>query len=285
MRVLVTGASGKLGSAVVQELGAQGYEVVGIDRVAPGKGAWPEGVRFVQTDLLDAGQVAYAMQGCAAVIHLGAIVSPYRHPDELVFANNTRATYCVLQAASLLGLKRAAIASSISSYGHDWAPELSTYAWAPVDESYPQRPKDPYGLGKLVDEQSARMFCDRDGMSIAAFRFTWISNLDTFRKAAQEMAQTPARPDGLRRLWTYVDVRDAARACRLAIEAAPFGFAPMNIAAADTLLDIPTEDAIRQYAPKTELRAAIPGKQTPFVLDRARRLIDWEPLHSWRDAD
>lgn len=282
MRVLVTGASGQVGRAAAQELTEHGHDVVGVDRVAP---AAPLQGRFVQVDLGDVGQVAYAMQGCEAVVHLGAIVSPYRHPDELVFANNTQATYCVLQAASLLGVKRAAIASSISSYGHDWAPEVSTYAWAPIDESYPQCPKDPYGLGKLVDEQTARMFCDRDGMSIAAFRFTWISNLDTFRNAAKEMAQTPARPDGLRRLWTYVDVRDAARACRLAIEAAPFGFAPLNIAAADTLLDIPTEEAIRRFAPQTERRAPISGTQTPFVLDRARQVIGWEPRRSWRDDE
>lgn len=281
MRVLVTGASGRVGRATAEELAGQRHEVVGVDRVVP---ASPLPGRFVQADLLDVGQVAYAMQGCDAVVHLGAIVSPYRNPDELVFANNTQATYCVLQAASLLGVKRAAIASSISSYGHDWAPAVSTYAWAPVDESYPQRPQDPYGLGKLVDEQTARMFCDRDGMSIAAFRFTWIGAAEMFREVAADLRQSPDQPGSLRRLWTYVETRDAAHACRLAIEAGPFGFAPMNIAAPDTLLDLPTEDAIRQYAPGTELRASIPGQRTPFVLDRARAVIGWEPRHSWRDA-
>lgn len=280
MRVLVTGASGRVGRATAKELTEHGHEVVGVDRVPP---ATPLPGRFVQVDLREVGQVAYAMQGCAAVVHLGAIVSPYRNPDELVFANNTQATYCALQAASLLGVKRAAIASSISSYGHDWAPEVSTYAWAPVDESYPQRPKDPYGLGKLVDEQTARMFCDRDGMTIAAFRFTWISRASEFQNVAAALRLVPDRPDSVRRLWTYVEVRDAARACRLAIEAAPFGFAAMNITAADTLLDLPTEEAIRRYAAETEIRSALPGGRTPFVLDRARRLIGWEPRHSWRD--
>lgn len=279
MRVLVTGASGRLGQMTARELTDHGHEVTGVDRVPPAK---PLPSRFVQVDLREVGQVAYAMQGCDAVIHLGAIVSPYRNPDELVFANNTQATYCVVQAASLLGIKRAAIASSISSYGHDWDPEVSTYAWAPVDESYPQRTKDPYGLGKLVDEHTARMFCDRDGATIAAFRFSWISRADEFRQAAA-MRETPDRPDGLRRLWSYVDIRDAARACRLAIEAAPFGFAALNITAADTLLDLPTEEAIRRYAPRTEIRAPIAGGRTPFDLSRARQLIGWEPRHSWRD--
>lgn len=280
MRILVTGASGQLGRETVRDLAAHGHEVVGIDQTPP---AAPLPGRFVQAELRDVGQVAYAMKGCEAVIHLGAIPAPYRRPNDVVFANNTQATYAVLQAASLLGIKRGVIASSISSYGHDWAPETSTYAWAPVDESYPQRPRDPYGLGKLVDEQTARMFCDREGMTIAALRFTWISSIVLFKQVAADFAQQPERSDGVRRLWTYVDVRDAARACRLAVEESFAGFAPLNITAADTLLDLPTEDAIHRYAPETDVRASIPNGQTPFNLERARQRLGWQPEHSWRE--
>src|SRR5687767_12735539 len=105
MKILVTGGSGKLGQFVVADLAANGYEVVSADQKrAPDL---PEGVRFVQTDLLDIGEVAGAMRGCEAVIHLGAIPNPYGHADEVVFANNTQATFAVLQAASLLGVKKA----------------------------------------------------------------------------------------------------------------------------------------------------------------------------------
>lgn len=222
MRVLVTGASGKLGSAVVRELVAQGDEVVGTDRVAPGKGAWPEGVRFVQTDLLDVGQVAYAMQGCGAVIHLGAVPAPYGLPDEVLFRNNTGATFATLQAASLLGIKRAAIASSGSAYGMAWSPRPLFPRYAPIDEAHPLMNHDAYGVGKEVDERVAEMFCRRDGMSVAALRFHWVATREEQQHAAENLRAHPEQ--GANGLWGYVDLRDAARACRLAIAAEPFGF-------------------------------------------------------------
>src|SRR3712207_191118 len=107
MRVLVTGASGKLGRWVVRDLAGHGHEVVGIDRVLPSpddRGGAPDGagVQHRETDLADVGQVVGAMAGCEAVVHLGAIPSPGQHPDEVVFGNNVHATFAVLHAATLL---------------------------------------------------------------------------------------------------------------------------------------------------------------------------------------
>jgi nucleoside-diphosphate-sugar epimerase len=280
-RVLVTGACGKLGTATVQELVTHGYEVVAADRVQP-RVALPDGAWFVQTDLLDVGQVAGVMAGCAAVVHLGAIPVAYTFPNEVVFRNNTGATYATLQAASLLGVKRAAIASSASIYGTAYAPETFSPHYAPVDEAHPLLNHDPYGVGKEVDERVAEMFCRRDGMTVAALRFHWIATPEEQQAAAERYRQSPESASGLRILWGYVDLRDAARACRLALEAEPFGFAPCNIVAADMLHPLPTEEAIRRYAPQTELQAPLPGFAGAFAIDKAKRLIGWEPQHSWR---
>jgi nucleoside-diphosphate-sugar epimerase len=173
-RILVTGGSGRLGTAVIADLLAHGYEVAGADRVRPPGGAVHD-IPVVETDLGDVGQVAGAMHGCDAVIHLGAIPAPYGHADEVVFVNNTGATFAVLQAASLLGIRRAAIASSGSAYGTAWARHRFAPTYAPIDEALPMLNHDAYGLSKEVDERTARMFCRRDGMSIAALRFHWIA--------------------------------------------------------------------------------------------------------------
>src|SRR3712207_4894754 len=101
MRVLVTGGSGRIGQWVSRELAEHGHTVINADRQPPK----PEGVgvsaaMYREVDLVDVGQVAGALAGCHAVVHLGAIPAPNRHPDETVFGNNTRATFAVLHAAA-----------------------------------------------------------------------------------------------------------------------------------------------------------------------------------------
>jgi len=284
-RVLVTGGSGRLGQAVIRELLAHDYDVVAADRVRPSTGD-VHGVRVIETDLGDVGQVVGAMRGCDAVIHLGAIPAPYGHADEVVFRNNTGATFAVLQAASLLGIRRAVIASSGSAYGTAWSRHHMTALYAPVDEQHPLLNHDAYGLSKEVDERIAEMFWRRDGMSIAALRFHWIARREEQIASVQRYRDREMLIEGARGWWGYVDLCDAVRACRLAIDVArdhPFGFEPMNIVAADTLLDIPTEEMIRSVAPGTQIRRPMPGTASAFDIGKARRIIGWAPEHSWRN--
>ena len=285
-QVLITGASGRLGRATVRELANQGYQVVAIDRVRP-RDAHPEGVRTIEIDLLDIGQVTGAMKDCDAVIHLGAIPNPYDHADEVVFRNNTGATFAVLQAASLLGIKRIALASSGSIYGTAWSPTPLLFQYAPVDEAHPLMVHDVYALSKETDERIAEMFCRRDSMSIAALRFHWIGSRVEQLELVEERRAKDQHADEAKDLWGYIDTRDAARACRMAIETArdrPFGFVPMQVVAKDTLSDTPTEDMIRQWSPETEIRTPIPGTSSPYDTSTAKRVIGWEAKHSWRDA-
>lgn len=285
-RVLVTGATGLLGTAVVRELVANGFAVHAVDQRRPEPGTFPEDlVRFIAVDLHDVGQIADAMRGCVAVIHLGAIPCPYAHPDEVVFRNNTIATFSVFQAASLLGIRRVAFASSESIYGTAWTPDRFFFKWAPVDESYPLDIHDAYGLSKEVDEATARMFVRRDHITIAGLRFAWIATREEQVERIRESGDTPTVDDATL-LFSYIDLRDAARACRLAIEVAevrPFGFRAFNIVAADTLTNLPTEEAIRRYSPDTTIRSPLPGNAGAFDIGEAKRVLGWEPQHSWRD--
>lgn len=282
MRVLVTGAQGRLGQWTLRELLASGHEAVGADqRAAVAPDAALAGVPTRQIDMTDVGQVAGALACCDAVIHLAAIPSPGRHADEVVFGNNVRATFATLQAATLLGVRRAVVASSVSALGMAWAARHFPPQYAPIDEAHPLLPEDPYGLSKEVSERTGAAFARRGALSILALRLPWLALPGEAAAAAARPDDGPAAKD--HNLWAYVDVRDAARACRLAVEAPFAGFAVVNVTAADTLRAEPTEALIRRRMPGVELRAALPGYASGWTLDRARDLLGYLPAHSWRD--
>jgi len=284
MKVFLTGGSGHLGSWTARELISQGLQVVNADQFPPNDADAadaPDLYVWRELDLTDVGQVAGAMAGCDAVIHLGAVPAPGRRPDDLLFRTNTGATFAVLYAASLLGVRRAMIASSISALGPAYAVTPLDYAYAPVDEAHPFLHQDPYGLSKEVDEHTAEMFVRRTGMTVLAYRFHWVARPGEAASAAARLVSDPAEMK--HNLWGYVDVRDAARACRLGIESDVQGFEAFNIIAADTLASEPTADLIKRLCPQTKLRAEIEGCASAFSTEKAARLLDYVPQHTWRN--
>ena len=78
------------------------------------------------------------MQEADAVVHMAAIPDENTYPHQVIFQNNVMAIYNVLQAASMLGIKKAVIASSETSYGITLAVHPATPQYVPIDESHPQ---------------------------------------------------------------------------------------------------------------------------------------------------
>lgn len=276
MNVLVTGGSGKIGRYVVAELLGHGHEVINADRRRPTE--LKTGERFVETDTQDIGQVAGVMRGCEAVVHLGAIPAPYSHAAEVVFRNNVIGTFAVFQSAALLGVQRVAFASSVSGYGMAWSKVPFSPFYAPMDEDHPFVPREEYGLSKEVDECTARMFHRQTGMTIAGMRFHWVAYPEELAAIGPEGQSDLAQ--GSRIFWGYVDVRDAASACRLAIENTGYGCEMFNIVAPDTLLAQDTEPLIRMYHPETEIRGPLTGNQGGYVIEKAERILGWRPVHT-----
>lgn len=284
-RVAVTGSEGHLGRAVVADLGDHGYEVVRIDRVAPGDRVAPDSEVQVWDGRTVAGLVPL-LSDCVALIHLAALPTPLDQPAEVVFANNTQATFAALEAAGVVGIRRCAIASSGSAYGTAWSPQPTMFSYVPVDEDHPMINYDPYGLSKEVDERTAAVMARRHGLSVAALRFHWIATAEQQRAAVADHRAETDRTSGLSNLWGYVDIGDAAVACRLAIEAAErnaYGFVPMNIVAADSLVDASIGDLVRALAPDTEIRSPLGPGRGAYLIERAAQVIGWVPQHSWRD--
>ena len=83
--------------------------------------------------------------------------------------------------------------------------------------------------------------------------------------------------------WGYVDARDTAAACRLALEAELTGADAFIIAAADTVMEGPSRELVAETFPDTEIRHLDGERATLLSIAKARRLLGYEPRHSWQD--
>jgi nucleoside-diphosphate-sugar epimerase len=277
-RILVTGGSGKVGQAVIQHLVAEGYDVVNVDQQAPAQPL----CQWLRTDLTDLGQVIDAFSPhatgrrapYAGVIHMAAIPRPHMHPNSEVWRVNTLSTYNVLEACGLLGIKKAVLGSSESSYGICFADQFFEPKYLPVDEAHPQLPEDTYGLTKVVGEATAAMFHRRDGTQILSYR---IGNVLDPEDHARIKARFDHPEDRLRILWSYIDSRDLAIACRLGIERDGLGSEPVIIAANDTSSNLPSRELIRRYLPGVkQLKAEFNGREALISNRRAQELLGWK---------
>jgi nucleoside-diphosphate-sugar epimerase len=273
MRVVVTGGSGKGGAWVVRDLREHGHDVLNVDVRHDGSAF---GLCLV-TDLTDLGQTLDALTGADAVVHFAAIPAPQLRPDGETFRINALSTYNVFAAAIAHRLRRVVWASSETVLG---LPFDIPPAFAPIDESIEPRPESSYALSKLVGETMAAQFARRSGIGFVGLR---ISNI----MEPPDYAAFPSWQDEpeVRRwnLWGYVDARDVAQAARLGLEADIEGSEVAIVAASDTVMTRPSADLMAEVFPTVPLRRAVEGRETLLSIDRARRLLGYEPAHRWAD--
>jgi nucleoside-diphosphate-sugar epimerase len=276
-KVVITGGSGLLGPYVVNHFVEAGYDVLSVDSVKPEKCP----ARHMTVNLMNLGECYGALTGADAVIHLAAIPVAYSHPNEVTFHNNVMSTYNILEASAGLGIKKAVIASSESSYGIVFSRQNLAPQYVPIDEDHPQLPEDCYGLSKIVAEEIAGMINRRCGMQVVSFR---IGNVITAEKYKNfpEFIHDPKKRRTI--LWSYIDARDIASACRLAVEAKGLGSVALNLAADDTSMDIKNSELMRAEFPEvTDIRAPLDNYHTLLSNERAKKLLNWQPVHCWRD--
>ena len=75
-----------------------------------------------------------------------------------------------------------------------------------------------------------------------------------------------------------------AQSCRVALTADVTGSENFIIAAADTVMNRPSLELMNEIFPGVSVADALPEFGTLLAIDKARRLLGYEPAHSWRDA-
>lgn len=205
---------------------------------------------------------------------MAAIPRAYEFPNEEVYRVNTLSTYNVLEACSLLGIQKVVIASSESSYGICFASDFFEPQYLPVDEAHPQLPEDSYGLSKVVNEACAATFHRRTGMQIISLR---LGNVLCPEDHAPTIARFSNPEDRLRILWSYIDSRDIAIACQLAIEKDGLGCEPIILAAEDVSSNLDAMELAKRYLPNvTEFKKELPGRTSLMDSSRAKELLGWK---------
>jgi nucleoside-diphosphate-sugar epimerase len=252
-RVCVTGASGQAGRAVVADLREHGYEVLATD-VAVSRADLEAGM--LRADLTDYGQALEALSeaGADAVVHLANIPAP--------------------------GLSRVVWASSETTLG---LPFDTPPRYAPVDEDHYPVPTSTYALSKVASETIAGHIAEWSGIPYIALRFSNIMAPEDY-----QVFPTVWDDPGKRKwnLWGYIDQRDVAQSCRLALEADAGqvqGSPAFIIAAADTVMNRPSAELLAEVYPGVKLTRDVGEFGTLLAIDRAREVLGFEPAHSWRD--
>jgi nucleoside-diphosphate-sugar epimerase len=282
-RVVVTGGAGKLGRACVDELVGHGWDVVVFDQARP---AAESTAVFVPIDLTDYGQVLDAMLGVEeryvrpdALVHLAAIPAPGRVPDQLTFMNNMSCTWNVFSAARRAGVTNIVWASSETVLG---LPFDTPPPYIPVDEEYPPRPESTYSLVKTLEEAMAVQLCRwNPELKMIGLRFSNVMELADYARFPSFDEDPASRKWNL---WGYIDARDGAQAVRLALESDLTGTEVFIIANADTVMSRPNADLVREFFPDVEVRGDLGEHDTLLSIEKARRLLGYEPAYSWRTS-
>lgn len=294
MKILVTGASGKVGSAVARELLDAGHEVRAFDRV-PLSGDLRDRCEMQLGDLTDRFALLRAVEGVEAVAHLAAVPNPMGGNDLALFAPNVWGTQMVFEACEAFDVRRVSIASSCSIHGFAFqnAPngeEKIGPHYLPINEDHPVENCDVYGLSKQCNEATAAMYTRRNGMATSCMRLQSVNSVEKtnhwLRRSLENGGEWKSRD-----LWGYVEPRDAARAFRFALEQLESGHHVLTIVAQDYWSAWPFRALLEKHYPDllSSFDAAVESGYNPshgaWDSRRAQELLGWKSQFHWGDVE
>jgi UDP-glucose 4-epimerase len=222
-RILVTGASGFVGSEIVRQAAAAGYTVRALSRHTPTPSLAAE---HLSVDILNRDALREAMRGVDSVVHAAALAhvfSPTSETDRQLDLVNHVGARNVAEAAAAAGVRNYLLISSVSVYGH---------ADTPGGEDAPCRPEGPYGWSKLRGEQATAEIASREGLNLRIVRLATVYGEEDPGNVGR-LIRSIARGrfvwlgDGANRK-SLIHRDDAAAACLLALRH-PGTLPPLNV--------------------------------------------------------
>lgn len=281
--VCVTGAAGKVGRYAVHDLLEHGYRVVAVDTVPhpttlPAPWSRPD-FTYLRADLEDYGDTVDVLGGTDAVVHLANVPAPDLVPPARTLDRNVLMNSHVFLAAAQLGLRRVVWSSSETTLGLNFGAQGRAPRYVPLDEDHYPHPATTYALSKVVGETTAEQVSAWSGIPFVALRFSNVILPQEYAAFPTYWADPATR---VFNLWSYIDVRDAALACRLALEADVEGARAYVIANADSVMPTPSDELVEAVFPGVPRRRPLTGTESLMTSERARRELGFVPAHTWR---
>ncbi|WP_375261041.1 NAD-dependent epimerase/dehydratase family protein [Palleronia sp.] len=288
MRILFTGGSGKAGRHVVPYLIEQGHEVTNLDLVpldVPGVKnltepvtVWNALTQPADFDELEGGN---GVRPYDAVVHFAAIPRIMITSDNETFRTNTMGTYNVIEAAVGLGVKKVIFASSETTYGICFADGERKPEYIPVDEEHPTVPGDSYAMSKVCNEATGRSFQQRSKADIYGLR---INNVIEPHEYAQMFPAFVDNPDLRRRnIFAYIDARDLGRMVDCCLKTDGLGYQVFNVANPDASVDLTSAEIAERFYQGVPFKHEMAPDETMYSIEKARKLVGFDPVHRWRD--
>jgi nucleoside-diphosphate-sugar epimerase len=282
VRILVTGATGRLGRETCRLLIEHGETVIATD-----SGRYADvPCKLHYADLLDRVAVYPLVDGCDAVVHLANHSAMFRNlPPARLYLENVTMNAHVFQAAQETGVPRVVFASTIQvtngkRYGPEAVPLPSSLSCLPVDGDHPAAPDNHYALSKQAGEDFLRFLGEMEpSRSWTAIRFPAMTR-------GSWNAAAGGRPHAVEVGWvdeffSYLDFRDAAALVHAVVKAARPGYACLFPTAADNRVGWTAEELARVFCPGVPLRKPLAGRRTLADLDVLAERYGWKPQHNY----
>lgn len=293
MKVLITGASGRLGAYVIREL-ATDHELVLSSRRPP-SAEFAE-LPWIEADLNDPDDCRRAVDGMDAIQHLAAQPWPVDHPKmraqteeqgiatDATFKTNMLGTYYLLQAAVEAGVKTVVMCGSNCALGHGFriSGEPFPFEYLPVDEQHTCCPEDSYSYSKRAGEDLLASYMRAYGIRTYMTRPAGIAPAER----RQQMAANASPATGWNPwLWCWVGSEDVASAHRLLMEnAADLPSHDVYFLNADDSSALePSRELIERFRPElAPLASGLEGHRSLLCNEKLKRAVGWRHETSWR---
>jgi nucleoside-diphosphate-sugar epimerase len=278
LTVLVTGATGKLGTKTCEALFRHGFDVRATDQKLPPDFEFETELG----DLKDEWFVHRAMRGVGAVVHLGNHPNAFTGPSpQRILSENTQMNANVFQSCAQHGIERLVFASSVQAFLYtdfERRPSHFRLPYLPLDSRAPRAPgPNAYGQSKeFAERMLEHLVAAHPRVSATSLRFPMLVNEHLLSRFESHRSLNPGWfnfPECV----SHLTFEDAGELIALLVAGAPPGYRQYFPAVAMQFQGRSNADLIREFYPDTPLHQ--PAEDMPELIDISDLTRDtgWRP--------